>query len=64
MENTDSPNEWITTAQAGELLDLTRRRITQLINEEKIQARRIGDRVWVVDRKSLLAYDLERKRQS
>ena len=47
--------DWLTVREAAKLSGYNPEHITRLIREGKIKARKISI-VWVVDRKSLLAY--------
>lgn len=49
-------NDKLTVAEAAELSGYTRRHVTRLVKQERVAGQRVGQRVYLVDRASLLAY--------
>jgi len=56
-------NRWITTDLAAAKLSCTRGWIVRLIKRGKLEGKRVGRRLWVVDSGSVDTYDLARKRR-
>ena len=55
-------NDKLTVAEAAELSGYTRRHVTRLVKQERVDGQRVGLRVYLVDRASLLAYVEKMKR--
>lgn len=62
IEQSTQLSEWISTTEASNILDVTKRWITTLIARDKLKAQRVGDKVWLIDRQSVFEYDRQRKR--
>lgn len=62
IEKSTQLSEWISTTEASNILDVTKRWITTLIARDKLKAQRVGDKVWLIDRQSVFEYDRQRKR--
>jgi len=58
---TDDIDNWITTAQAGELLNITARRINALVKAGKLRARPINPRLTLVFKPDVEEYGRTRK---
>lgn len=56
-------NDFLSTAEAGELLSLTRERVQQLIRKGSIEGKKFGG-VWLVDKQSVLTYKAKREGKS
>ena len=55
-------NDKLTVAEAAELSGYTGRHITRLVKQGRVNGQRVGLRVYLVDRESLLAYVLKMQR--
>lgn len=55
--------EWVTTAQAGELLGVTSRQINYLIASGKLEAIKVTNRLTLVKCESLAGYIPRHKRE-
>jgi len=53
----------LTVAEAAELSGYTKRHVTRLVKQERVDGQRVGLRVYLVDRESLLAYILKMQRK-
>jgi excisionase family DNA binding protein len=59
---TEPKPDYVSTAEASELLDVRRPYLTQLIREGKLEATRLSPRVYVIAREEVRRY-LREKRQ-
>lgn len=53
-------NVWIDTARAARILGCSRSWIAKLLRTGKVEGRRVGMRMWLVHRESLLDYNQRR----
>lgn len=53
----DNLSAWLTAEEAARILGLTSRRVRQLIAEGKLEAERKGERMWLIKRESVEAYE-------
>lgn len=60
MREQGKMGNWITTAEAAKILGVTDTRIRQLIYEKRLVARKLSERVWLIDVDSVDEYDRER----
>ncbi len=50
------PEGWITTAEAEEISEYTRAHLRYLASSGRIEAMKVGDRLWLINKRSLLKY--------
>lgn len=55
QQSNNNLKEWITAKEAGRILGMTDRRVRQLINEGRLEARRKGN-LWLIKRDSVYKY--------
>lgn len=55
--------EYISTTEAADLLGVTRVHVNRLIAKGVLQARKLNNRLWLVNRASLANYQPKRKRR-
>lgn len=53
---TAETEEWITTAEAADMLNVTQRWITDLAVQGKIKGQKINPKLWLVTRESVKEY--------
>lgn len=50
------PQGWLTTAEAEEVSGYTRAHLRYLASTDKVEARKVSDRLWLISRESLEQY--------
>lgn len=61
--NGGKAQNWITAEEAAGLIGVTKQYVTQLIRAGVFEARRVGNRLWLVNRISLEGWERKRKRK-
>lgn len=61
--NGDKVQNWITVEEAAELIGVTAQYVRQLIRAGMFESRRVGNRLWLVNRLSLEGWERKRKRR-
>ena len=60
----DTPvDDFITTAEAAEILGVTRAYVVMLVARGQLKARKLSNRLWLVNRQSLEGWERKRKRR-
>ena len=55
------PADWITTTEAAEILGMSSRGVRQAVDYQHLTAKKVGARLILVTRKSVLAFKATRK---
>ena len=55
---------WLTSRQAATFLGVSIRRVLQLIYDKRVEAKKIGFKIWMIEKESLATYARERKRRT
>lgn len=61
-QNPSADQQWITTKEAAEIVDVSVQHIRYLIKQGKIQAQKFGQHAWMVDKESALEYALSERK--
>ncbi|MBN1891038.1 MAG: helix-turn-helix domain-containing protein [Thermoflexales bacterium] len=56
MAKSEQLSDWITTAQAADLLKVTPRMVRKLIKQKALEANKVTERLWLVSRASVASY--------